>query len=75
MQFGPMTRTPERATADASSSCSFSPSGPVSEKPDVITTAPPTPLAPHSSITPGTNGAGTTTTTRSTASGRSVTDG
>ena len=52
MQLGPIIRTPARRTVSRSVLSSAAPSGPVSAKPAVITTNPPTPLAMHSSATP-----------------------
>ena len=75
MQLGPLTRTPQSRAMAPTRSCSASPSGPASAKPEVMMRAPPTPRDPHSSITLGTRSAGTAITARSTGSGRSAIDG
>src|SRR5579871_2764400 len=74
-QFGPITRI-LAARASSSTCCSSAaPAGPTSLKPAEITTAPRTPVSPHSRMMPGIDGGGVTTTARSTGSGMSESDG
>ena len=75
MQLGPTMRRPPLRTNSHSSRSSAAPSSPVSAKPAVITTRPPTPFSTHSATTPITASRGTATTARSTASGTARIDG
>ena len=54
MQFGPDDPEPRLRADVGDPSWRAAPSGPASAKPEVITTAPPTPLSAHSSMTAGT---------------------
>jgi hypothetical protein len=74
MQFGPTMRMPYRCESETSSRSAAVPSGPVSAKPALITTSPPTPRSPQASTTPATGAAGTAMTARSTDSGSSDTE-
>ncbi len=74
-QLGPTMRIPPRRTASISSACRVSPSPPTSAKPAVMTTSARTPASAHSSTTPGTTGAGTARTARSTGSPIASTEG
>ena len=70
-QFGPITRMPlRRAVATMARSASL-PLVPVSAKPAEMITTPNTCFCAHSSTTPGTRSAGTTTSATSTVSGTS----
>ena len=73
--LGPTTRMPFARAAVTSSRCAASPVGPVSPKPEVMTTSARTPFSRHASKTPGTSSGGTARTARSTSSGISVTLG
>ncbi len=64
-----MIRIRPRRASSSTSCSSLAPSGPVSLKPAEMMIAPFTPASTHSLITPGTVGAGVTTTARSTGSG------
>ena len=67
-QFGPTMRMPEPRATAVSRCCARRPSSDASAKPAEITTAPRTPAAAQSSITPSTAAAGTATIARSTRS-------
>ena len=59
-QLGPIMRMPARRTIDRSSFSRALPSGPVSEKPALMTTMPRTPFSTHCWTTSSTMAAGTT---------------
>ena len=68
-QLGPTMRMPRERTRSASARSRSAPSSPISRKPAVITTRPPTPASAHSPAMPNTRCFGTTMTARSTESG------
>ncbi len=73
MQFGPTTRMPVRCVSALICCCHCAPWPPTSAKPELSTTAPPTPLAAQSSSAASTAGAGTATMARSTGPGTAAT--
>ena len=75
MQFGPTSRMPYCSQIATSSSCRFTPSPPISEKPAVMQTMPPTPFSPQSRTASCTKRAGTTMIARSTTPGMAETFG
>ena len=74
MQLGPITRSPELWAMSVICCWRSVPSASPSAKPEVMTTAPPTPRSAQSAMADGTYWAGTTTVTMSTVSGSSSTD-
>jgi hypothetical protein len=68
-QLGPMSRILPRVISAFTCRSSSIPGGPVSLNPAEITMTPRTPAATHSVMIAGTEGAGVTTTARSTRSG------
>ena len=75
MQFGPIRRMPCRRALATMRASTAAPFGPVSLKPAVITTTPPTRFRAHCARVRGTSSFGTAITARSTRSGMAVTVG